>query len=104
MDDPSDDRPFTRSDWRRLLRNLHEDPDRPGLRDHMGFGKGVHACLGAPLGRMESRIAIEHLLKRTRAIRISERHHGPADARSYRFEPTYTFRSLSDLHIEFDPA
>ena len=33
MDDPSDDRPFTRSDWRRLLRSLHEDPDRPGLRE-----------------------------------------------------------------------
>jgi GTP cyclohydrolase I len=33
MDHPSDDRPFTHSDWRRLLRSLHEDPDRPGLRD-----------------------------------------------------------------------
>lgn len=33
MDDPSDDRPFTQSDWRRLLRSLHEDPDRPGLHE-----------------------------------------------------------------------
>ncbi|MCO5107357.1 MAG: GTP cyclohydrolase I FolE [Burkholderiaceae bacterium] len=33
MDDTSDDRPFNRSDWRRLLRSLHEDPDRPGLRE-----------------------------------------------------------------------
>jgi cytochrome P450 len=80
------------------------DIDRPGLRDHMGFGKGPHGCLGAPLGRMESRIAVEHLLKRTSDIRISEEHHGPEDARTYRFEPTYTFRSLADLHIEFDPA
>ncbi len=80
------------------------DIDRQGLRDHMGFGKGPHGCLGAPLGRMESRIAIEHLLKRVRNIRISEEHHGPAGARNYRFEPTYTFRSLSDLYIEFDPA
>lgn len=80
------------------------DIDRPGLRDHMGFGKGPHGCIGAPLGRMEARIAIEHLLKRTSDIRISQEHHGPPDARTYRFEPTYTFRSLSDLHIEFDPA
>lgn len=34
MDDPPDtDRPFDASDWRRLLRSLHEDPDRPGLRE-----------------------------------------------------------------------
>lgn len=80
------------------------DIDREGLRDHMGFGKGPHGCLGAPLGRMESRIAIEHLLRRVRNIRLSEAHHGPAGAREFRFEPTYTFRSLSDLYIEFDPA
>ena len=80
------------------------DIDRPRLRDHMGFSKGVHACLGAQLGRMEARIAIERLLARTSDIRISEEHHGPPDARRYRFEPTYTFRSLSDLHIEFSPA
>ncbi|MBV1689402.1 cytochrome P450 [Novosphingobium sp. G106] len=80
------------------------DIDRPGLRDHMGFSRGAHGCLGAPLGRMESRIAIEQLLARVQDISISEEHHGPADARRYRFEPTYTFRSLSDLFIEFTPA
>ncbi len=80
------------------------DIDRAGLRDHMGFGKGPHGCLGAPLGRMESRIAIEHLLARVRNIRISEAHHGKAGSRTYRFEPTYSFRSLAELNIEFDPA
>lgn len=77
------------------------DIDRPHVRDHMGFGRGLHGCLGAPLGRMESRIAIERLLARVKDIRISEAHHGPAGARRYRFEPTYTFRSLAELHIEF---
>ena len=80
------------------------DIDRPHVRDHMGFGRGFHGCLGAPLGRMESRIAIERLLARVSDIRISEEHHGPAGARRYRFEPTYSFRSLSDLFIEFTPA
>jgi cytochrome P450 len=79
------------------------DIDRPHIRDHMGFGRGFHGCLGAPLGRMESRIAIERLLARVADIRISEDHHGPAGARRYRFEPTYTFRSLAELHIEFKP-
>ncbi|MBW8785468.1 MAG: cytochrome P450 [Novosphingobium sp.] len=80
------------------------DIDRPNLRDHMGFSRGAHGCLGAPLGRMEARIALERLLARTAEIRISEQHHGPAERRAYRFEPTYSFRSLSDLHIEFTPA
>jgi cytochrome P450 len=80
------------------------DIDRPHVRDHMGFGRGVHGCLGAPLGRMESRIAIEELLARVKDIRISEEHHGPPGARRYRFEPTYTFRSLAELHVEFTPA
>ncbi len=33
MSEPSDDRPFDTQDWRRLLRSLGDDPDRPGLRD-----------------------------------------------------------------------
>lgn len=80
------------------------DIDRPNKRDHLGFSKGVHGCLGAPLARMESRVALERLLARTSNIRISEEHHGPAGARRYHYEPTYTFRSLSDLHVEYDPA
>jgi len=80
------------------------DVDRPNVRDHMGFGRGVHGCLGAPLGRMESRIAIERLLARTSSWRLSEQHHGPAGNRSFNFEPTYSFRSLADLHIELEPA
>ena len=78
--------------------------DRPNVRDHMAFSRGAHACIGAPLARLESRIAIERLLARTADIRISEEHHGPSHARRYRYEPTYSFRSLSDLHINFTPA
>jgi cytochrome P450 len=80
------------------------DIDRPNARDHMAFSRGAHFCLGAPLARLESRVAIERLLARLAEIRISEAHHGPPDARRYRYEPTYSFRSLSDLHIEFTPA
>lgn len=80
------------------------DIDRPNVRDHLAFTKGAHACLGAPLGRLESRIAIERLLARTGRIDLSEEHHGPAGDRRFRFEPTFSFRSLSDLHIVFTPA
>lgn len=80
------------------------DIDRPNNRDHMAFSRGLHACPGAPLARMESRIAIERILARTSDIRLSEERHGPSDARHYRFEQTFSFRSLSDLYIEFTPV
>lgn len=76
------------------------DIDRPFLRDHLSFSRGAHGCLGAPLARIEARVAIERLLARTQEIRISSAHHGHPGARTYRYEPTYSFRSLSDLHIE----
>ena len=80
------------------------DIDREGLRDHMAFSRGGHACMGAPLARLEARVAIEELLRRTSHIRISAAHHGPPEARRYAFEPTYSFRNIARLHIEFDAA
>jgi cytochrome P450 len=80
------------------------DIDRPRVRDHLAFSRGAHFCPGAALARLEARIAIERILARTAEIRISEELHGPPGERRYRYEPTYSFRSLSDLYIEFTPA
>ncbi len=37
---------------------------------HLAFGKGVHYCLGAPLARLEGRIAIGTLLRRLPNLRL----------------------------------
>ena len=49
-------------------------------------------------------MGIERLLDRTAGIRICERVHGPADARRYRYLPTFILRGLTRLHLEFTPA
>jgi len=77
------------------------DIDRTNLQEQLAFSKGKHTCLGAPLGRLEARVAIERLLARTADIGIDEQHHGPTASRHYRYEPTYSFRSLADLHVTF---
>ncbi|MGW1199864.1 cytochrome P450 family protein [Streptomyces sp. NPDC002536] len=56
------------------LASAHRDPDRypePDRFDihradkaHLALGQGIHYCLGAPLARMEIRIALETLLDR----------------------------------------
>jgi cytochrome P450 len=38
------------------------DPSRHNLRDHLSFGRGVEACIGAPLARAAASAALRQLL------------------------------------------
>jgi len=76
--------------------------DRANGRQHVGFGFGIHACVGAPLARAEGRVSLERILERIGDIRISEAEHGPAGGRRYHYTPIYMLRGLEQLHLEFD--
>jgi cytochrome P450 len=45
---------------------------RRGAPGHLAFGHGVHHCLGAPLARMEMRIAFPALLRRFPTLAMAE--------------------------------
>jgi cytochrome P450 len=45
------------------------DPERPVERN-LAFGEGVHFCLGAPLARLEARVALEEVLARIPDYRV----------------------------------
>ena len=65
------------------------DPDRETIR-HLGFGKGPHFCLGAPLARLEAAVALTALTSRFPNAELAE-------------EPTYkqnvTLRGMAELLI-----
>ena len=45
------------------------DPERDDIKQHLAFGKGIHFCIGAPLGRLELTIALPMLLRRLPGLR-----------------------------------
>ncbi|HKN51259.1 MAG TPA: cytochrome P450 [Amycolatopsis sp.] len=76
------------------------DPDefvirlRPG-RHQMAFGRGVHACLGASLARLQLRIAIPLLFERLPGLRL-----GPTDSRVR--ERLVIARGFEELHLQWN--
>jgi cytochrome P450 len=74
------------------------DPNRTDLKDHMGFGKGLHYCIGAPLARLEIAIAFERLLGRLDNIGFAQ------PEPEFTYPPNPQFRALSELRIRFRPA
>jgi cytochrome P450 len=65
------------------------DPDRDTIR-HLGFGKGPHFCIGAPLARLEASVALSAVTARFPNARIA----GEAV-----YKPNVTLRGLASLPI-----
>jgi cytochrome P450 len=63
---------------------------------HLGFGKGAHYCLGAPLARLETEIAMNTLLSRLPNLRLA------VDESELRWRFLPGFRGLEMLPVRWD--
>lgn len=90
-----------------ILGAADHDPERfeaPGTLDvaserdsrHLGFGRGSHFCLGAPLARLEAEIALGTLLRRLPGLRLA------VGEDELRWRPVPLFRSLVALPVAWD--
>ncbi len=71
------------------------DPDRPNLKEHLAFGKGIHFCLGAPLSRVEMQVALEVLATRLGSISLT-------DDNDFRYHPSFMLRGLVSLGVQVE--
>ena len=69
------------------------DPGRENLREHIAFGKGHHFCIGAPLSRLEGKVAFEELTQRIELPAFSE-------GNTFEYEPSFILRGLAQLDLD----
>ncbi|MFF9017968.1 cytochrome P450 [Streptomyces sp. NPDC014870] len=65
---------------------------------HLGYGHGIHYCIGAPLARLEGQIALATLLTRLPDLRLG------ADPDELRWRGGLIMRGLRTLPVEFAPV
>ncbi|MEU6976177.1 MULTISPECIES: cytochrome P450 [unclassified Streptomyces] len=79
-----------------------DEPDTLDLarRDnqHLGYGHGIHYCLGAPLARLEGQTALATLLTRLPDLRLG------ADPEELRWRGGLIMRGLRTLPVEFSAS
>ena len=83
--------------------DIYENPDEIDLErkkpgSHLGYGSGIHHCLGAPLARRELYWGFKAVVDLIETMRFAN---GKND---FQYHPHYLLRSLKTLHIEFVPA
>jgi cytochrome P450 len=72
------------------------DPRRDGLRRQIAFGYGPHLCLGAPVARLEARVALEVAFGRLENVRHRTNSRPPERL------PSFLVNAVDQLHLDFE--
>jgi cytochrome P450 len=75
------------------------DIDRADVH-HLGFGHGIHFCLGAPLARMEGHVALAALIRRFPELRLAV----PVEELRWGHGDGVVLRGLSELPVVPGPV
>ena len=77
-----------------------KDPEKFDItrdpNEHVAFGEGIHFCIGAPLARMQARIAFESMFERFPRLRLKD------PAMKPKYKGSYFLRGLESLPVAFD--
>ena len=74
------------------------DVGRGNAQKHVGFGAGVHTCLGMHLARMEMVTALPIVLRRLPNLRFAD------PENPFQFAASHILRGMQALRLRFDPA
>ncbi len=82
--------------------SVFPDPEKfdisriPHAHSHVGFGHGIHFCLGAPLARLEARVALKIILERLQNLELD-------DSNIEAIKPLHSlfFHGVSQLPLRF---
>jgi cytochrome P450 len=74
------------------LASANTDPAAPSER-HLSFGHGAHYCLGAPLARLQARVAVQVVAAERGRIRLAD------DPAALRWQRSIRVRSLESLQV-----
>jgi len=71
------------------------DADRPNAAGHLSLGYGIHYCIGAPLAKLELRVALEEMTRTYPSLRLEA-------GQTLEHRPNFVMRGFREMVLAID--